>query len=314
MILAIDVGGTKYSLALATGRGEIVKRVVRATDREGGATWMVSRILEAGHELIAGSPERVRACGIGFGGPVDFGAQRIVNSTHVPGWDGVPLPEIVEEKLGVPAVVDNDANVGGLGEFTFGAGRGGRNIVYYTVSTGIGGGIVLDGRIYRGSNGNAGELGHVPILLDGPPCDCGNRGCLEALCSGPAIARRAEEAVRAHPRRGRSLVAAGKGILTAKVVFDAARKGDRLALEIVEETCVYLGMGLATTMNAFAPDVIVVGGGVCKAGRVLFDPLRRQTDRFLMPVHRPHLKIVPAQRKDRSVLLGAVALAKQLEN
>lgn len=311
MILAIDIGGTRYSLGLATVEGKLLKRVVRTTDRSGGAAWMVERILEEGRKLLTASPEPVSACGIGFGGPVDFAAQRIVNSTHVSGWDDMPLADIVQRKLGIPAIVDNDANAGGLGEFRFGAGRGSRNLVYYTVSTGIGGGIVLNGEIYRGSNGNAGELGHVPILPDGPLCACGNRGCLEALCSGTAIGRRAAEAVR--KQRGRGIRrAGGEGPVSAKAVFDAARQGDKLALEIVNETCCYLGMGLATTMNAFAPDVIVIGGGVSKAGRVLFDPLRKQTARFLMPVHRPYLKILPAQRKGRSVLLGAVALARRI--
>ena len=311
MILAIDIGGTKYSLALATARGEIVKRSTRTTDRAAGAEWMVDHILSAGRVMLAESSEPVSACGIGFGGPVDFGAQRIVNSTHVSGWDHMPLPDIVHKALGLPAIVDNDANVGALGEFTFGAGRGSRNLVYYTVSTGIGGGIVINGEIYRGSDGNAGELGHVPILPDGPACACGNRGCLEALCSGTAIGERAASAIQQNAHRGRGIQsAAGPGArITAKAVFDAARAGDPLALDIVEQTCVYLGMGVATAMNTLAPDVIVIGGGVCKAGRVLFEPLRKQVHRFLMPVHRPHLKILPAQRKDRSVLLGAVALA-----
>lgn len=313
MILAIDIGGTQYGLALATREGRIVKGTTGATDRSSGAAWMIDRIVEEGRRLVAISPRPVSACGIGFGGPVDFGDQRVVNSTHVPGWEDVPLPHLVQSHLGLPSVVDNDGNVGALGEFTFGAGRGSRNLVYYTISTGIGGGIVLEGRIYWGSDGNAGELGHGPILADGPPCDCGNRGCLEALCSGSAIGRRAAVAVLARPRRGRGirLPAAGEPI-TARAVFDAAKSGDRLALEIVGETCLYLGMGLATAMNTLAPDVIVIGGGVSKAGRALFGPLREQASRLVMPVHRPHLKILPARRGGQSVLLGAVALARHV--
>ena len=312
MILAIDIGGSQFGLALITAEGKVLKRATRRAERFEYAGRVVEGILMEGKRLLADSPAPVAACGIGFGGPVDFEAQRIVNSTHVPGWDDLPLPGVIREELGIPAVVDNDANVGGLGEFAFGAGRGSSNQVYYTVSTGIGGGVVIDGEIYRGSDGFAGELGHVPILPDGPACECGNRGCLEALCSGTAIGRRGAEAVRRHPRRGRSIRrTAGEGApVTAKAVFDAARAGDRLAQEVVEEVCVDLGMGLATTMNAFAPDVIVVGGGVSKAGRVLFEPLRAQVDRFTMPVHRPYVKVVPARLKGRSVLMGAVALAK----
>lgn len=309
MILAVDIGGTNFSLALGTPDGRILKRRTGSTDRSGGAGWMIERVLKVGRRFIASSPEAVSACGISFGGPVDFASQRIVNSTHVAGWDDVAIPETIQRYLGIPAVVDNDANVGALGELTFGAGRGCHHLVYYNVGTGIGAGIIIDGEIYRGANGNAGELGHVPVLPDGPLCDCGNRGCLEALCSGTAIGRRGEEAVRTRPGRGGGIRQAAEGQFTAKAVFDAARAGDPLALDLVDETCRYLGMGVAAAMNALAPEAIVIGGSVAKAGRVLFEPLREQADRFLMPVHRPHLRILPARLKGNSGLLGAVALA-----
>ena len=306
MILAIDIGGSQFGLALALPNGRVIKHIQHQTNDH--ADKRIDRILAASKALISQSP--VLACGIGFGGPVNFDAQRIVNSTHVAGWDDCPLPKIVGQHLGLPAIIDNDANVGALGEFTFGAGKNSRHIIYYTVSTGIGGGIIINGEIYRGGNGYAGELGHVPILRDGPQCDCGNRGCLEALCSGTAIARRATAAVQKHPRKGIAIARTANPI-TAKTLFDTARSGDPYARALVDEICTDLGQGLAMTVNAFAPDVIVIGGGVSNAGRVLFQPLRRETRRFLMPVHRPHLIIAPAKLKNRSVLLGAVALAKQ---
>ncbi len=307
MILAIDIGGSQFGLALAAPDGRIIKHIRHQTNDR--ADKRIDRIIAESKTLISQSP--VSACGIGFGGPVNFDAQRIVNSTHVAGWDDCPLPEIVQQHLGLPAIIDNDANVGALGEFTFGAGKNSRHIIYYTISTGIGGGIIINGEIYRGGNGYAGELGHVPILRDGPKCDCGNRGCLEALCSGTAIGRRAKAAVKKHPRKGIAIARTANPI-TAKTLFDTARSGDPYAKALVNEICTDLGQGLAMTVNAFAPDVIVIGGGVSNAGRVLFEPLRRETRRFLMPVHRPHLKIAPAKLKSRSVLLGAVALAKQL--
>ena len=307
MILAIDIGGSQFGLALASPDGRIIKHIQHQTNDH--ADKKIDRILAASKTLISQSP--VLACGIGFGGPVNFDTQRIVNSTHVAGWNDCPLPKIVEQHLGLPAIIDNDANVGALGEFTFGAGKNSRHIIYYTVSTGIGGGIIINGEIYRGGNGYAGELGHVPILRDGPQCDCGNRGCLEALCSGTAIARRAKAAIKKHPRKGIAIARTANPI-TAKTLFDTARSGDPYARALVDEICTDLGQGLAMAVNAFAPDVIVIGGGVSNAGRVLFQPLRRETRRFLMPVHRPHLRIAPAKLKNRSVLLGAVALAKPL--
>ena len=308
-ILAIDIGGTQFGVGLGADDGRIVRKVRQTTDRDAGADWMVERILETGRDLLRGASEEVKVCGISFGGPVDFEAQRIKNSTHVAGWDDVALPAIVEDSLGMPAVVDNDANVGALGEFTFGAGAGCRNLVYYNVGTGIGGGIIINGEIYRGSDGNAGEFGHCPIADNGPLCDCGNRGCLEALCSGKSIGIRTAEEVRKQPRRGKAILRAGNGSVTAKAVFDAARSRDPLACEIVDEVSRFLGMSVATAMNTFAPDAIVIGGSVSKAGRTLLGPLKEQASRFLMGVHRPHLKILKARLGSDSQLIGAIALA-----
>ena len=296
MILAIDIGGTQFRLAAVDDTGRIHKLVRGATQSKGGADWMIDQVLSTAKTLH--QSYSFDAAGIGFGGPVDYDSQRIINSTHVEGWDNVRLPQILESETGIPALVDNDANVGALGESAFGAGKGLSSIVYYTVSTGIGGGIILNGAGYRGANGNAGELGHVPILRDGPKCACGNVGCLEALCSGPAIAERGRNEVKGFGEQ-----------MTAKGVFDLARCGNRAAVRIVRETADYLGMGIATTINTLAPDMVIVGGGVARAGKVLFDPLRACVRRRVMPVHRSSVRIVRAKRGDRAVLLGAAVMA-----
>lgn len=300
MILAFDIGGTKHTVALISDDGSVAAEETSATDREAGAAPIVESLLRTAHRLLEEASD-VTACGIGFGGPVDFANQRILNSTHVAGWERVDLVDVVRMELGLQAVVENDANAGALGEFAYGAGASAETLIYYTVSTGIGGGIVLDGELYRGTSGNAGEVGHVPILPeDGPLCDCGNRGCLEALCSGPSIARRGNEQM---PEKG--------GKLSAKDVFDLARDEDPAALAVVDETTTYLGMGVAAVMNTLAPDVIVIGGGVAKAGDVLFEPLREKVKAFSMPVHRPFVNILPAKLGDRSVLMGAAVLANR---
>ena len=294
MILSIDIGGTRFRVAVAKPDGTLVKVVRRSTDTSGGAEWMIEQVESIADDLIGTYP--VKAIGVGFGGPVDYSRQRIVNSTHVPGWDNVPLPGLLESRFGLPAIVDNDANVGALGETTYGAGKGLKTVVYYTISTGIGGGVIIDGSIYRGANGNAGELGHVPILKEGPVCACGNSGCLEALCSGPAIGRRGGRRLK---RRG----------MTAREVFDEARAGNRDALQIVSDTVTYLSMGIASTINAFAPEAVIVGGGVSRAGKTLFEPLRQAVTERVMPVHRSDVRILQAKRGDNAVLLGGVALA-----
>jgi glucokinase len=313
LFLAIDIGGTHYKLALVSWDGQFHQLRQGRTDRAGGAGWMIPRLIEEGRGLLAEAPEKVRACGIGFGGPMDFAGQRILSSTHVGGWNEICLPQIIEAELGLKAVVENDANAGALGEWVFGAGQGCRHLVYLTISTGIGGGILLDGRLYRGSNGQAGELGHLPVLPQGARCDCGNRGCLEALCSGKSIGRRAAEAVAGQPARGEGLrCLAGDGELSAEVVFRAAGQGDPLAGELVEETCQYLGVGLACIINTLAPELIVLGGGVSRAGETLLAPLRRAALRHTMPVHRSLVRLEQARHPDRAVLLGAVALAGEL--
>ena len=310
MILAIDIGGTQYRLAAVDARG-VIKRLVRGkTDAGAGASWMIEQIVGKGSRLCR--EWTFEACGIGFGGPVDFDEQRVISSTHVLGWDDLPLGEVIGDALGIPAVFDNDANLGALGELTFGAGRGCRHLVYYTISTGIGGGVILDGEIYRGAIGQAGELGHVPILIDGPVCACGNRGCLEALCSGPSIARRAMEALRSGARSPRLReTLREEDEVSAKDVAEAAEMGDSLGRALMRETVDYLSLGVAAAVNAFAPDRVVVGGGVARAGRILLDPLRTAVASRVMPVHRDLVHISRATRGDRSVLLGASALARR---
>jgi glucokinase len=297
VILAVDIGGTRFRVAAVDRSGRLQRVVRRKTNVAGGATWMIEQVLDIGERLSRDFG--FQALGIGFGGPVDYEGQRILNSTHVPGWDNVALADLLGDALGVPAVVDNDANVGAVGEFTFGAGQNLSSIVYYTISTGIGGGIIIDGKVYRGANGNAGELGHVPILKGRPLCACGNRGCLEALCSGPAIAKRGTRAMRQ------------KG-LTAKDVFDAARTGQVAAQHVVDETVAFLGMGIATTINTLAPEAVVIGGGVSRAGLILFQPLRTCVRQRVMPVHRGSVRILQAKRGDNAVLLGAASMAQDL--
>ena len=225
---------------------------------------MIQQIIEAGARLIESSPAPVKACGIGFGGPVDFLAQRVIRSLHVPGWDDVPLPQILTEAFGIPSVVENDATTAAIGEHRFGAGLGTRNMVYYTVSTGIGGGIILDGRPFRGSRGLAGEVGHVPITVEGGAvCTCGKKGCLEAYCSGLSIARRAQEALSAHAQTPARAVSAP---ITARDVFAAADEDPRMR-RVIDDTARYLGASIAGVCNVLDPERVVLGGGVARSVR-----------------------------------------------
>ncbi len=280
--LAIDIGGTRFSIAVFE-QDRMTRRESRSTDREGGRDWMLEQIVSiAGGWQRELKPER---CGIGFGGPVDFAAQRIALSTHVGGWQDFRLSAWVEERLGLPAVMDNDANVGGLGEAVYGAGAGYSPLFYMTISTGIGGGLVVDGRIYRGADSWAGEIGHLTVRPDGPQCLCGAYGCLERMCGG----------IWAEPDHGRS----------AKELLQEP--------EFVRRYVVDLALGLKACIMLLNPARIVIGGGISKAGEALFTPLRTELRRRITAWSRARINVAPAALGDDSVLYGALALASQME-
>lgn len=311
LLLAIDIGGHNHSVALVRETGELVRKIRRPTDRAGGRRWMLPRLDRACRELLDAAPERVSACGIGFGGPVDFDAQHVRRSMHAGGWSGFALSEWLQQRTALRAVMDNDANTAALGEFACGAGRGAHSMVYLTVSTGVGGGLVLDGNLYRGTDSMAGEFGHTPLAEGGPLCSCGKRGCVEAVCSGTALGRAARVAARARPRAWRQIVTASGGLrrLDAKAVFDAARGGHAPARALVEDYCDHFGRGLAGLLALLNPEAVVIGGGVSLAGAALFVPLRRAIARRL-PAFLPRgWRCVPAALGENSVLVGAAQLA-----
>src|SRR5580700_5449970 len=275
--LAIDIGGTKFSLAIF--EGEIMThRESHPTNRDGGPEWMLAEI-----ENIARPWPHFDRCGIGFGGPVDFARQRIALSTHADGWRDFPLVERISEMFRVRhVVVDNDANAGALGEAMYGAGRRHLPLFYMTLSTGIGGGIVLadafgDSRVYRGADSWAGEIGHLTIRPDGPECLCGARGCLERMCSGLWLER--DHGKPAH------------------LLFDDP--------DFITSYIVDLAMGLKAAIMLLNPARIVIGGGIAKAGEKLFEPLRAELRRQVTHWSRARLDVVPAELGDDSVLWGA---------
>jgi len=215
------------------------------------------------------------------------------------------LTDHIQRSLGLPTVLENDANAAGLGEFRYGAGKGARSIVYMTVSTGIGGGIILDGKVWHGLKDAAGEVGHMTVCPDGPVCGCGNRGCLEAMSSGPSIARRAREAVAA----GRQTRLSELSKPTSADVVRLAQDGDSVAAEVWEEAVKYLGIGVAAVITILAPERVVIGGGVTKAGDALFQPLRERVRQRLKLVPVESVPILPAALGPDVGILGAAAVA-----
>jgi glucokinase len=279
--LGIDIGGTKYSMA-AFDEDTIVERHSEATDRQGGRDWMLHQITMVGLEWKR--KYRFERCGIGFGGPVDYGTQRIAQSTHVGGWADFGLANYVRGVLGIPAIMDNDANVGALGERMYGAATDCEHCFYMTLSTGIGGGMIVGGNLYRGADSFAGEIGHLTVRPDGPECLCGAHGCLERHCCGLWLERD-------HGKSARELF----------------QDTDFIGRYVVD-----LAMGLKACIMLLNPERIVIGGGISKAGDALFEPLRKELRRQVTPWSRARLDVVPAALGDDSVLFGSLALTNEL--
>jgi glucokinase len=313
LVIGIDLGGTKISTALVDSTGEVVASDYRETLATQGQDAVIERMLAAARQAMAkadATQQQAAAVGIGAPGPLDVRTGVVVAPPNLPGWDHVPLKQRIEERLGIATYLDNDANAAALGEHRFGAGQGTTHMIYVTVGTGIGGGLILDGRLYHGDSGIAGEIGHTTILPDGPRCGCGNRGCLEALASGTAIAREARERVaRGVPTLICDLAQGDSERITARLVAEAARQGDRVAGEILSEAMEYLGIGMANLVNLFNPQVIVIGGGLANVGELLFAAARRVIDQRAFDAAAQAVRLVPAELGDNAGVLGAAAVA-----
>jgi glucokinase len=316
LFLGIDLGGTKIVAGLVERTGRILAKEYRDTEAAEGPAAVFDRLIEATAEILAARSveiSEVTAIGVAAPGPIDVASGTVTAPPNLPGWHDVPLAALIQERLSLPAYLGNDANAAALAEFTFGAGRGCRHMIYVTASTGIGGGFVLNGRLYQGGAGAAGEIGHMTLLPDGPLCGCGNRGCLEAFASGTAIAREARERVsRGVPTLIVDLVGGDLTQISAKVVAQAADQGDIEAQEILSEAMGYLGIGLANLVNLFNPQIIVVGGGLTNMGERLFNPVRRMINRRAFPVSARTVEVCPAQLGSDVGLLGAAAVAMTL--
>jgi glucokinase len=312
--LAIDIGGTHFRAGIFDHQGRRLTFSERDTFRAGGREWMLEQIRELSRTLVKQSDSPVAACGISFGGPVDFQHQR-VTSVHAPGWKNFSFAEWVDANLHLPCLIDNDANAGALGEFRYGAGRGTQSLVYVTLSTGVGAGLILNGKTYRGKDGLAGELGHVPISDTGITCSCGAAGCLESLCSASAIAERGKESGwrrRDGPARAGEPGVGGREGITAKEIAQAAAAGDTAALHIFGEAARWLARGLLTVIRILNPDRIILGGGLALAGQVLLDPLHQCLAELASPTIGCSTEIVVAELGTYSPLYGAAAMALDL--
>jgi glucokinase len=311
-ILGIDIGGTNLVAGCVSTDGARVEGLLSEPTRpEEGADGVIARILDVARRSMAGLAAAVPGAevdGVGIGAPGPLDTRRgIVLLTPNLGWVDMPLRDRVAKGLGLPAALDNDANCAVLGEHWRGAAQGTRQALGVTIGTGIGGGLILDGRLYHGASDCAGEIGHTTIEMNGRRCACGNYGCLEAYASGPAIARRAVEAVETGAESSLAeVLRRGPAAVTAQVVYDAATAGDSLAREVVQDTARFLGAGIANLVNVYNPEVVVVCGGVTQAGDSLFVPLRREVGRRAFRPAVEVCRILPGALPGTAGVVGAV--------
>jgi len=310
-VLGIDIGGTNLVVgSVAEDGSRIVAAASEPTHAEAGAKDVLERLVTLADRAIAATRQEVSGAeilGVGVGAPGPLDTKRgIVLLTPNLGWVNLPLRQIIHDRLGLPAALDNDANCAVLGEWWVGAARGARHAIGITIGTGIGGGLILDGKLYHGASDVAGEIGHTTIDTEGRRCKCGNYGCLEAYASGPNIALRAVEEIEAGAvSQLPTLVGGDLSKITAQTVYQAAQDGDDLALEVVNDTARFLGVGIGNLLNVFNPEVVVVCGGVTAAGDHLFVPLRRETARRAFKPAVAACRIVPGELARTAGVYGA---------
>jgi len=313
LFVGMDIGGTKLAAAVGTDGGKLVGEASTRTPSRARPQEVLESLLELANLALRKAGiiwKEVKGAGISFGGPVDFRRGLTIACHHLPGWSKVPLAKVMKNRLRLPTVMDNDANAAALGEARFGAGQGAEDLFYITVSSGIGGGLILGRKVYRGASSLAGEIGHTIFRPEGPRCTCGKNGCLEAFASGWSILRQAKEAL-ARGREQSMLRAVPEKELDARAVAEAAGKGDALAKAVIAEAADALGQGVAAIVNILNLPLVVVGGGVTKAGEVFFFPLREAVKKYAMPEAGEIASVVAAKLGDHAPLLGAIALAAE---
>lgn len=306
-IIAVDLGGTKITCALTDLEGNIINENTISTNAHEGEQEVLKRIFSAIEKALEDgkkSTDEIRAIGIGSPGPLDSNKGIILDPPNLP-LKNVEIVKHIEDKFNIKTYLENDANAAAIGEYLFGAGKGTKNMVYITVSTGIGAGAIIEGKIYKGTTCNALELGHATVLPDGPRCNCGNYGCLEVMASGTAIAREANKALE----QGRESSLSNYEKVTSNEVFKEASLGDKLAIQIIDKALEYLGIGIANAITTFDPEKVIIGGGVAMAGEIVFDKVKQVVKKRCFKVLNESCEIVPAALKTKSGIFGAAAVA-----
>lgn len=309
-VIAVDLGGTNIRAALFPSPHPPYSEIIKIpTEADQGADHIVQRIVTAVRSVVPGSLEGVRV-GVGSPGPIDPVRGVVLHAPNLKGFIDFPLKARLEEALHCPIALGNDADVACLGEWGFGAGRGTRHMIYMTISTGIGGGIIVDGKLVVGGAGLGGEIGHMIVDPNGAMCGCGHRGHLEALSSGPAIARAAEAKIAAGAPSQLAAILTEAGALTAEDVSKAANAGDQLARDVIAQAGHYVGLHISNLAHALNPEAFILGGGVINMGELFLGPVRAAVEESILHAnYLKSMKILPASLGDDAGIVGAMVLA-----
>lgn len=309
--IGVDVGGTKVLGGVVDQDGNVLAQARRDTPRQGG-TDLTRAISEVALELM--SNHEIASIGISAAGFVSSDRKTMLATPNIAGWNGINLDAEIEALIGLPVVIENDANAAAWGEARFGAGIGEDHLMLLTVGTGIGGGIVVNGSLYRGAFGVAAEFGHLRVVPEGHLCGCGARGCFEQYASGNALLRHAREAISASPKMARNLLSRGDGTvgaMTGKHITEAAREGDSVAVAAFNTTAQWLGAGIASLSVILDPACVIIGGGVIDAGEILLTPTRAAVERYLpFAGKHPTPKIIAAKLGNLAGLVGVADLSR----
>ncbi len=311
--IGIDVGGTNVKIALVDDNGKIIYSNSVPTYAKMGYEYTVNNIKQAIKDLMKETnttPSDIEGIGFDFPGQVDCKTGVVKLAPNIPGWVNVPIAQMIEDEFHIPTRIDNDVRCAALGELKFGAGKGCENFICITVGTGIGSGIVINGKVVRGATNAAGELGHIKLQMNGGPiCGCGDTGCLEAFASGPAIVAMAQEYIKGgKSTKFREMAAVEGGEITPYMVAKAAEEGDPVAKRIFEIVGEYIGIGLTSVINLLNPERVIIGGGVAESGELLLGPIRKTIKERAMVVAGNAVEIVPAQLGNSAGVIGASML------
>ena len=309
--IGVDIGGTNIKIALVDFEGKIIYSNTTPTRAEMGFEAGVAKIKQAIKDLMQETKESaktIEAIGFGLPGQIDYKLGMVKNLPNIPGWINIPLGKLIEDEFQIPTKLDNDVRCAALGELNFGAGKGCENLICITIGTGIGSGIVLNGKLVRGASNAAGEIGHIKMTLDkGPLCGCGDHGCFEAYASGPSIVSMAKEFISGG-KSAKYKEMATDGIITPYIVAQAALQGDPVSLQIFKQMGEIIGIGLSSVINLLNPEKIIIGGGVADAGEILLEPIRKTIEDRAMPIQKEAVKVVPAQLANAAGVIGASLL------